>query len=62
MDDRIGHGYSIVKHPEAKKLAFDRDIPIEVCPISNQGRMFLNFLTQRHLSESLLVKHHSADT
>ena len=33
---RIGHGYSIAKHPEAKKLALAKDIPIEVCPISNQ--------------------------
>ncbi len=33
---RIGHGYAIAKHPEAMKLAMEQDIPIEVCPISNQ--------------------------
>ena len=33
---RIGHGYSITKHPEVLKMAKERDIPIEVCPISNQ--------------------------
>ena len=33
---RIGHGYSITKHPEVLKLAKEKDIPIEVCPISNQ--------------------------
>jgi len=36
IDFRIGHGYSIVKHPLLKNLAIERDIPIEVCPISNQ--------------------------
>ena len=33
---RIGHGYSITKHPEVLKMAKERDIPIELCPISNQ--------------------------
>lgn len=33
---RIGHGYSITKHPEALRLAKERNIAIEVCPISNQ--------------------------
>ena len=33
---RIGHGYAIAKHPEAKRLAIEQDVPIEVCPISNQ--------------------------
>lgn len=33
---RIGHGYAITKHPEVLKLAKDRNIAIEVNPISNQ--------------------------
>jgi adenosine deaminase CECR1 len=40
---RMGHGYAIAKHPEAKKLARAKNIPIEVNPISNQvsgGKFF----------------------
>ena len=33
---RIGHGYAITKHPNAMKLAVERNIALEVCPISNQ--------------------------
>jgi adenosine deaminase CECR1 len=31
---RIGHGFSLVKHPELMKICKERDILIEVCPIS----------------------------
>ncbi len=41
---RIGHGYSITKHPEALKLIKEHDIPIEVCPISNQVLGLVNDL------------------
>ncbi|XP_057319607.1 adenosine deaminase 2-like [Microplitis mediator] len=33
---RIGHGTAILKHPKVLKLAREKNIPIEVCPISNQ--------------------------
>lgn len=38
---RIGHGFSLYKHPEVLKLIKERDIAIEVCPISNQVLMFV---------------------
>ena len=33
---RIGHGYAIVKHPGLKKMIKEKDIALEICPISNQ--------------------------
>jgi adenosine deaminase CECR1 len=33
---RIGHGLSLVKHPLLIQIAKEREIAIEVCPISNQ--------------------------
>ncbi|XP_067652548.1 adenosine deaminase AGSA-like [Haliotis asinina] len=33
---RIGHGFAIPKHPEVMRLIKERNIPIEVNPISNQ--------------------------
>lgn len=31
---RIGHGFSLVKHPKLMQLCREKDIMIEVCPIS----------------------------
>ena len=45
---RIGHGYSITKHPEVLKMAKERDIPIEVCPISNQVSKFSFYIKRSH--------------
>lgn len=33
---RIGHGLTLIKHPLLMQIARDRNIAIEVCPISNQ--------------------------
>lgn len=33
---RIGHGFAIMKHPAALKMIRDKNIAIEICPISNQ--------------------------
>ncbi|KZP15049.1 Metallo-dependent hydrolase [Athelia psychrophila] len=33
---RIGHGFSLVKHPKLMQLCREKDIMIEVCPISNE--------------------------
>ena len=33
---RIGHGFAITKHPQVMKQVLEKDIAIEVCPISNQ--------------------------
>ncbi|XP_069442053.1 adenosine deaminase 2 isoform X9 [Ovis canadensis] len=33
---RIGHGFALSKHPAVLAEAWKKDIPIEVCPISNQ--------------------------
>jgi len=33
---RIGHGFSLVKHPKLLEMCKERGIAIEVCPISNE--------------------------
>lgn len=33
---RIGHGYSLAKHPHLMELCKERGIAVEVCPISNE--------------------------
>ncbi|XP_040318542.1 adenosine deaminase 2 isoform X2 [Herpailurus yagouaroundi] len=33
---RIGHGFALTKHPAVWADSWKKDIPIEVCPISNQ--------------------------
>lgn len=33
---RIGHGFSIVKHPKLMEICRERGIALEVCPISNE--------------------------
>jgi adenosine deaminase CECR1 len=33
---RIGHGFALPKHPEALRLVKERNIALEICPISNE--------------------------
>ncbi|RPD64538.1 Metallo-dependent hydrolase [Lentinus tigrinus ALCF2SS1-7] len=33
---RIGHGFSLVKHPRIMEICREREIAVEVCPISNE--------------------------
>ncbi|KAI0819073.1 Metallo-dependent hydrolase [Irpex lacteus] len=33
---RIGHGFSLIKHPKLMEICKEKDIAVEVCPISNE--------------------------
>lgn len=33
---RIGHGYQLAKHPALQEICRDRQIAVEVCPISHE--------------------------
>jgi adenosine deaminase-related growth factor len=51
---RIGHGFALTQHPELMKLVKEKDICIEVCPISNQALRYVEDL-RNHPARQFLV-------
>ncbi|KAL7760883.1 hypothetical protein ACKLNR_007418 [Fusarium oxysporum f. sp. zingiberi] len=52
---RIGHGFSIIKHPLLMQLCKEKNIAIEICPISNEV-LGLCLTTKTHHLPILLSK------
>jgi adenosine deaminase CECR1 len=46
---RIGHGFSLTKHPLLMQICKERDIAVETCPISNEVLGLCGSVKEHHL-------------